>query len=122
MQIKYEKLRVWSQAMDLSEQIYSATREFPRDEVYGLTAQLRRASVSIAANIAEGAGRYHTREFIHFLYVSRGSLFEVMTLLTLVRRLGYIQPADFFQFRGKFEGLLAGLSSLLNSLDRRSKH
>jgi len=122
MQIKYERLRVWSAAIDLSEQIYSASRQFPRREDFGLTSQLRRAAVSVAANIAEGSGRFHTREFINFLYVSRGSLFEVMTLLTLSLRLTYIAPEEATRLRIKCEGLLAGLSALLKGLERRTRH
>lgn len=83
MRTKYEDLRVWVDAINLADVVYKTTRSFPRREDFGLTAQIRRSAVSIPANIAEGCGRYHTREFIQFLYVARGSLFELMTLLTL---------------------------------------
>jgi four helix bundle protein len=69
----------WQKAMDLSTAIYSATRSFPREEMFGLTSQLRRASVSIASNIAEGQGRLTTGEFMHFLGMARGSALEVET-------------------------------------------
>src|SRR2546427_2699537 len=75
------------ESMDLVEQVYQASRTFPRREDFGLTSQMRRAAVSVSANIAEGCGRYHTREFIQYLYTSRGSLFELMTLLDLSARL-----------------------------------
>ncbi len=105
--------------MDLSRQVYEASRTFPRREDFGLTAQLRRSAVSVPANIAEGCGRYHTREFIQFLYTSRGSLFELMTLLQLSVRLEYFAETEYMVLREKCEGVLAGLSALLRSLEAR---
>jgi len=96
--------------MDLVEQVYQASRTFPRREDFGLTSQIRRAAVSVSANIAEGCGRYHTREFIQFLYTSRGSLFELMTLLG---------ETEYTVLREKCEGILAGLSALVRSLEAR---
>jgi four helix bundle protein len=78
----------WQKAMELTTLIYSATRSFPKEEMFGLTNQLRRASVSIASNIAEGQGRLTTGEFIHFLGMARGSALEVETQLELSCRLG----------------------------------
>jgi len=71
MQFHFERLTVWQEAMELSEAIYKATQTFPAHEQFGLTSQLRRATVSIPANIAEGKGRYHPKEFVHFLYLAR---------------------------------------------------
>jgi four helix bundle protein len=73
----YENLNVWRRAMDLVLEVYRCTAAFPRQEVYGLTSQLRRSAVSIPSNIAEGKGRYSRKELVHFLFQARGSLLEL---------------------------------------------
>jgi four helix bundle protein len=78
----------WQKAMDLSVAVYGVTRIFPKEELFGLTSQLRRASVSIASNIAEGQGRLTSGEFAHFIGMARGSVLEVETQLELSTRLG----------------------------------
>ena len=75
----YEELEVWQKAMELVALIYRLTKGFPREEVYGLTSQLRRAAVSVPSNIAEGQGRRSTKEFLNHLSMARGSLLEVET-------------------------------------------
>ena len=80
---------MWQKAMTLSTFTYSATRQFPKEEIFDLTNQLRRASVSIPSNIAEGSGRITRAEFIQFLGIARGSTLEVQTQLELATRLGY---------------------------------
>lgn len=82
----YRDLDVWNESMNLAAEIYDATRTFPREEMFGMTSQMRRASVSVAANIAEGYGRQQTRPFIQFLRVSQGSLKELETLVLLAVR------------------------------------
>ena len=86
----YRDLIVWQKAMDLATLIYTATRTWPKDEIYGLTSQIRRASVSIPANIAEGQGRTSAKEFMHHLSIARGSLLELETHALLAQRLGYL--------------------------------
>ena len=86
----YRDLLVWQKAMDLAEQCYQATKTFPSEERFGLTSQIRRAAVSVAANIAEGQGRSHTKEFLNHLSMARGSLMELETLLQLSQRVGYL--------------------------------
>ena len=81
----------WQRAMDLSHEIYQVTRMFPKEEIFGLTNQLRRASVSIASNIAEGQGRLTQEEFLHFLGMARGSALEVETQLEIAKREGFAQ-------------------------------
>ena len=83
----FQDLTVWQRAMDLSVSVYELTRTFPREEQYGLSSQIRRASVSIASNIAEGRGRMTEGEFRQFLGIAQGSTFEVQTQLLLARRL-----------------------------------
>ena len=79
----FKKLIVWNKAYDLALGVYKKTKEFPKDELYGLTSQLRRASLSVSANIAEGYDRQHRKEYLHYLSIARGSLSEVETYLKL---------------------------------------
>ena len=87
----YKDLVAWQKAMDLVTVIYRATADFPREEQFGLTSQLRRAAVSIPSNIAEGQGRLSEKEFRYFLGQARGSLMEVETQLQIGRNLGYLE-------------------------------
>ena len=84
----FKDLIVWQRAMDLSKAIYNLTASFPKDELYGLSAQMRRASVSIPSNIAEGQARGHRAEYRRFLYIALGSLAELETQLLLTEQLG----------------------------------
>lgn len=86
----YKELIVWQKAMVLVRDIYSITKLFPREELYGLASQLRRASVSIPSNVAEGQARFSSKEFHHFLSNARGSLMEVETQVLIAEDLGYI--------------------------------
>lgn len=89
----YRELEVWKRAIELSVALYDLTREFPREEIYGLAGQLRRAGVSVASNIAEGYGRSTRGEFRNFLGLARGSALEVQTQLVIARELGMGNPA-----------------------------
>lgn len=80
--------------MGLAEDIYRTTKAFPKEELYTLTSQLRRAAISVPSNIAEGKGRSSEKDLIQFLNYSRGSLFEIETQIALARRLGYINPEN----------------------------
>jgi four helix bundle protein len=86
----YSELIAWQKAMDLVEGIYSATKQFPKEEIYGLTSQIRRAAVSVPSNIAEGQGRKSTNEFLHHLSIAYGSLREVETQVLIAERLHYL--------------------------------
>jgi four helix bundle protein len=85
----YRELLVWQRAIQMVVNVYKFTRQFPREEQFGLTSQLRRAAVSVASNIAEGHGRGSTGEYRQFLGMARGSNFEVQTQLVIARELGY---------------------------------
>jgi len=87
----YRDLLIWQKAMDLVEDVYRATKEFPNSEKYGLTNQIHRAAVSVPANIAEGSGREHPKELIQFLAIAKGSLMEIETHLLIAERLGYLK-------------------------------
>ncbi|SRR5579884_2092006 len=86
----YKELRVWQQSMEFVVRVYTITQEFPKDELYGLVSQMRRAAVSVASNIAEGKGRTSSKELAHFLSNARGSLREVETQTMISARLAYI--------------------------------
>jgi four helix bundle protein len=85
----FRDLEVWQRSMELTVMIYRLTHKFPREEIFGITAQLRRAAISIPSNIAEGQGRLNTREFRHFLGIARGSNCELQTQLEIAHALGY---------------------------------
>ena len=86
----HKDLSVWKKAMDLAAQVYSLTAQFPKEELYGLTSQIRRSAVSIPSNIAEGAARHSKKEFIHSLHIASGSVAELETQLLLATRMGFI--------------------------------
>jgi four helix bundle protein len=88
----FKDLKCYQRAVDLALLIYETTRAFPKEELFGLTAQLRRAAVSIISNIAEGKGRSTEKDLIRFLVIARGSLFEVEAQIALAERLCYINP------------------------------
>ena len=91
----FKNIKAWQYADKLAVLVYSKTRSFPKEELYGITSQLRRAVVSVPANIAEGSSRGHKKEHVHFLYVARGSIAETEYLLYLADRLGYLQDVDY---------------------------
>lgn len=108
----YRDLTAWKVAMAFVLAIYQATKGFPRDELFGLVSQLRRAAVSIASNIAEGYGRNSTRELYQFVGMARGSLAEVETQLEISKDLGYLradQAAELLKQAGRLGQLLTGL-------------
>ena len=88
----YQDLIAWRKATQLALDIYRSTQKFPKDELYGLTCQMRRAAVSVASNIAEGKGRYSRKEFAQFLYRARGSLLELETQVFIAKELAYLDP------------------------------
>lgn len=90
----YRDLVVWQKAMDLVEMVYRVTQPFPKEEVYGVTAQVRRAAVSVPSNIAEGQGRLSDQEFRRFLLISHGSLRELETQILISARLGYMNESS----------------------------
>src|SRR5438128_2266553 len=109
----HQKLEVWIKALELVTDVYKDTESFPKEERYGLTSQIRRAAVSIPANIAEGAGRYSSKEFAHFLSNAQGSASELETELIISNRLGYLDETSFSQLIAQLERigrLITGLS------------
>jgi len=114
----YRDLIVWKEAMDIAELVYSLTRSFPREEAFGMTAQMRRCASSIPANIAEGFGRAQRRTFIQFLRIAQGSLKELETHAALACRVGLLAAADLAALDDRCARLGRRLVSFVRSLDR----
>ena len=108
----YRNLVVWQKAMGLAEKVYLVTRNFPEEEIYALTSQARRSAVSVPSNIAEGKGRGTGKEFIQFLRIALGSLYELQTQLELSMRIGYITTAQL----NPIDSLALEVEKMLNSL------
>jgi four helix bundle protein len=115
----YKDLTVWQKSIDLIDELYRFSRAFPKSETYGLSSQLQRAAVSVAANIAEGSGRDSTKEFIHHLAYSLGSLAEVETYLIVSLRLEYAANSTVAKLESKCDEIGKMLRSLQKSLRRR---
>jgi four helix bundle protein len=113
----YQNLIIWQKAIDLVKQIYTITNNFPKSELYGLTSQIRRASVSIPSNIAEGHGRRTSKEFAQFYSVAYGSTLELETQLYLAKELGFLSNEDY----GKIHQNLQEVSKMLNSITYKLK-
>ncbi len=112
----YKELIVWQKAIQLVEEVYAITGAFPRDEVYGLTSQMRRSAVSVPSNIAEGQGRATKGEFIQFLCHARGSLYELETQVVIARRLDYLSSETEARVTSKITEVARILNGLLTSL------
>ncbi len=116
----YRDLIVWQKAKALALQIYQATEQFPRNEIYGLTSQIRRAAVSVPSNIAEGQGRLTLGEFQHFLGQARGSLLELDTQIAIALDLTYLKPERYESLDREIYQVLGLINRLIESL-RKSK-
>ncbi len=116
--MSYQNLLVWQKAMDLATESYRVTQNFPKQEIYGLTSQIRRCGVSIPSNIAEGQGRHTKKEFVHFLGISQGSLRELETQIILSFRVKYLSnnEKEVMLSLSKEVGIL--LSRLIKSLKK----
>jgi len=113
----YTKIEAWKLADDLTVAIYGLTRSFPKEEVYGLTSQLRRAAYSVPANIAEGSARDTKRDYLHFLYIARGSLSETQYFLHLAHRLQYLDDADHEKLAETVRRTFGCLHGLIKSVE-----
>ncbi|MEK7170776.1 MAG: four helix bundle protein [Patescibacteria group bacterium] len=118
----FTDLLVWQKGHELAIEVYKTTRKFPREELYGLTSQMRRAAVSITSNIAEGFGRIGYREKLQFYYISHGSLIELKNQLLIARDIDYLTNENFdildtqvIQVHRLLRGLLKKTSEILNS-------
>ena len=121
MNIKdYKELKVWQNSFELTKEIYMITKGFPEDEKYGLTSQIRRASVSIPSNIAEGANRGSPKEFIRFLHIAAGSAAELETQLLLAEEIGLLNKS-ISESKEKLQEVIRMLYGLIRSLNNKLK-
>ena len=115
----FKDLIVWQKSYQLSLEVYRITKKFPSDEKFGLVSQMRRATVSIPSNIAEGYGRKTTREYIQSLYIAYGSLCELETQSLLSFDLGYIKKSDMEKLQNQRSEVERMLMALIKSLERK---
>jgi four helix bundle protein len=108
----YQDLKVWQLAMEMVFQVYRCSAGFPKQEIYGLTSQMRRSAVSVPSNIAEGKGRFSRKELVHYLFQARGSLLELETQILIGRKLEYL---DDFESK-RLIALTSEVGRLLNGL------
>ena len=117
----FEKLIVWQKSMDFCEHVYKATESFPREELFGLTSQLRRASYSIPLNIAEGSASKSKKEFKYFLTIALRSQYECITLLKLSLRLNFLNEDDYSELFKKCDEVGRLLKALIKSQSHRQR-
>ena len=115
----HKDLEVWKVSVEFVTEIYKLTNSFPKSELFGLTSQIRRAAISIPSNIAEGAARKNTKEFVQFLYVSLGSLSEIETQLIISKNLEYIKDEDLSMDKIRYIRIL--LTRLIKALNNKLK-
>ena len=116
----YTKIQAWRLADDLTVAIYERTRSFPKEEAYGLTSQLRRASYSVPANIVEGSSRESKKDYLHFLYIARGSLSEAQYFIHLAGRLGYLSSEEVATLHGQTKVTFGCLHGLIKSVEKEA--
>lgn len=115
----YRELKVWQEGVQLALEIYRLSEAFPKSEIYGLTSQMRRAAVSISANIAEGAARDTTKEYLRFVSIAIGSAAELQTLMQIVRGLKYLNESQLSPIESTCESITRMLRALQRSLRQR---
>jgi four helix bundle protein len=116
----YTKINAWRFADELTVSVYEATRGFPREELYGIISQLRRASASVAANIAEGSARATRKDYLHFLHIARGSLTETQYFIHLSKRLGYLEESLLGNLQQQTKSAFACLHGLIRAVEKES--
>ena len=114
----YKDLLIWQKGLEITEKVYLITNNFPQNELFSLTNQIRRASVSISSNIAEGFGRNSTKSYMNFLKISRGSLYELETQLIIADRLNYISDNELLK---SINDLLSEEGKMINSYINKLK-
>lgn len=114
----YKDLLIWQKGIEITEKVYLITNNFPQNELFSLTNQIRRASVSISSNIAEGFGRNSTKSYMNFLKISRGSLYELETQLIIADRLNYISDNELLK---SINDLLSEEGKMINSYINKLK-
>jgi four helix bundle protein len=116
----YKNLEAWKKSMQLVKQVYLLTKKYPKEELFALISQTKRAVVSIPSNIAEGMGRNYKKDTIQFVHIARGSLYELETLLNIAVMVDIISEEDFAAFPPKIDELIKIINGLIKSLEQRS--
>jgi four helix bundle protein len=119
MEKPHRKLEAWKQSMDLAIGVYSVTATFPKEEIYRLVNQARRAAVSVPSNIGEGAARQTKREFLNFLHIAQGSLSELDTQLELARRLGFLPETSWRELDSRMVQIYKMLTGLIRHVVKK---
>jgi four helix bundle protein len=115
----HKNLQVWQKSISFVTEIYNVTKAFPKEELYCIVSQIRRAAVSIPANIAEGCAKKNTKEYIQFLYVSLGSAAELETHMIISSNLGYVAVNEVEKYQMELEEIIRMLSGLIKSLSNK---
>ena len=118
----YRELLVWQKSMQLVTEVYRLTASYPRQEIYGLVSQMRRAAVSIPSNLAEGQARYHPRDFLRFIGHARGSLVELETQLMISIQLGYCSKEVSNRLLDQTAHIGALINNLYSAVERRTEN
>jgi four helix bundle protein len=115
----YKKLEVWTLAMEIVQEIYKLTKHYPIDERYGLISQTNRAAISIPSNIAEGLGRNSSKDTVQFLHISRGSAYELETLLNVAMMVNIIDDQAYKKINNKLESSIRLINGFINYLEQK---
>ena len=118
----FRKIKAWQLADRLAVEVYGSTKAFPKDEIYGLRSQIRRAAVSVPTNIVEGSARQHKREYLNFLYIAKGSLAEVDYLFHLANQLGYIGENTYHKMQDLIDNASKTLAGLIKSVEKEANN
>ncbi|MBQ1195444.1 MAG: four helix bundle protein [Clostridia bacterium] len=123
MELKgYKQLQIWQKSMELTVQIYRIVKLLPKEELYALSDQMRRAAVSIPSNIAEGHSRSNQKEFIHFLNIAKGSNAELFTQLLICERVGYISPEKLHSVKELSDELARMITSFIKNINNSNQY
>ena len=118
---KFEELEIWKESIKFTSDVFRITKTFPGEERFGLTQQLRNAAISISLNIAEGSGRYHNKDFVRFLQIAIGSLYEVISGLFIAKNEEYISDKDFKNTYSEAEKIAKMINAFISYLKRTDK-
>lgn len=112
----FKELRIWQKGMEIVKDIYLLTKKFPKEELYGLSSQMKRAAISVPSNIAEGFKRYHNKEYSQFLYIALGSIGELETQVIIAQELDFIAKEELESISEKIDHVSKMIASLINKL------
>jgi four helix bundle protein len=116
-----EKLKIWQLAIKLAEDIYKITSKFPKSEKFGIVDQMKRSAISVSSNIAEGRGRNSTNDFVRFLNIARGSLYELQSQSTIAHNVGLMKAEDYKMIKNKIEDLAHKIKGFVDHLQNEEK-